>query len=357
MTLLSKNSRVLKIAREFAELLQKQLNSEFIAKSFIANESKTLEGLEEIYQFSLSSMSLAKSLVELSFGWTQTSSFVVKIINLHYDYLYQLHTEINEQTQLQIAWPRLNVLLAQPVDDKPRQIHIVEPKKDYGHLREIKGGLYEEEEMVAEEAAATDEQSAKLPLFFLPLEPFVTHNNVNSVHSLEFKRHQKHQDKIREGHQHIVDQDYSKALKCFLSAFQFAETAEVLTLIGWTYSFMGKNEQAKNYCLQAIRKDSDYGPPYNDLGSYLLSEGQVEESLKWFELAKKAPNYQSREFPYINAGRAHMYKKNYHQALEEFNKALELAPFQDELRQTTERLKKAIAKAERSFDEAPAPEM
>jgi len=118
----------------------------------------------------------------------------------------------------------------------------------------------------------------------------------------------------------------------------------VLTLIGWVYSILGNSEQAKNSCLRAIQVNPEYGPAYNDLGSYLLAEGEINESFKWFDLAKKAPIYHNREYPYINAGRAYMIKKDYKMALVEFNTALTLAPFHQELQQTIDRLKNSLKK-------------
>lgn len=125
----------------------------------------------------------------------------------------------------------------------------------------------------------------------------------------------------------------------------------------WTYSLENQFETAKNFCLKAIKIDPAYGAPYNDLGSYLLSEGQVQESLKWFELAKNSRNYQNREYPYINSGRAYMNLRNYKAALEEFSMALTLVPQNEELHQTVQRLKETLNKGNlfATNKEAPPP--
>ena len=67
------------------------------------------------------------------------------------------------------------------------------------------------------------------------------------------------------------------------------ENGEVLTLIGWCYSLMGKLKEAKSYCIKSIEIDPEYGAAYNDIGTYLLQEGDVAESIRWFELAKRPP--------------------------------------------------------------------
>lgn len=107
---------------------------------------------------------------------------------------------------------------------------------------------------------------------------------------------------------------------------------------------MAQNEKAKSYCLKAIQKDPDYGPPYNDMGTYLLDENHVKESLKWFALAKKCSNYQNREYPYINSGRAYMALQQFDKALEEFSQALAYAPLHEELHETVKKLKQNIHK-------------
>src|SRR5205085_12203391 len=102
----------------------------------------------------------------------------------------------------------------------------------------------------------------------------------------------------------IAQKNFEEAKNQFFKARNYKDCAEVLTLIGWTYSLLENLREAKSYCMKAIQKDTQYGPAYNDFGNYILNEGQVRESLRWFELAKRAHNYQNREYPYINAGRA-----------------------------------------------------
>lgn len=93
-----------------------------------------------------------------------------------------------------------------------------------------------------------------------------------------------------------------------------------------------------------MQLDSQYGPAYNDFGNYILSEGQIQESLRWFELAKRAHNYQNREYPYINAGRAYVLLKDFDQALTEFSSALTIAPHHHELHETVSKLKNSLEK-------------
>jgi len=166
------------------------------------------------------------------------------------------------------------------------------------------------------------------------------------IRSIESQRDKKYEELIQKGHVWISKKEYDLARESFLRALNFQETAEAYNLMGWSYSLEGQMEKAKKFCLKAIQTDPAYGAPYNDLGSYLLAEGEVNESLKWFELAKNSRNYQNREYPYINAGRAFMNKREFKKALQEFSMALTIAPFNEELHQTVQRLKETLAKSD-----------
>ena len=209
--------------------------------------------------------------------------------------------------------------------------------------------------------AAPISDEVEIPQFYLDYEKLINFFNDNEsigIKSLQWQREKKYEKLVQQGHEFISDKEFHLALESFEKARNYYETAEVLNLIGWTYGLQEEKEKAKSYCLKAIKKDPNYGPPYNDLGSYLLGEGQVDESIKWFELAKKALNYQNREYPYINCGRAYMAKRDIPNALEEFGKALTLAPYHEELHQTVKRLKRTLEKASLQDipqEEAPPP--
>lgn len=167
-----------------------------------------------------------------------------------------------------------------------------------------------------------------------------------SLVSLSGQREKKYEDLIQKAHQWISNKEHDLARETLMRALNFKETAEAYNLIGWTYSLDSDFEKAKNFSLKAIQTDPAYGAPYNDLGSYLLAEGNVNESLKWFELAKNSRNYQNREYPFINAGRAYMGQRKYDKALEEFSMALTLAPHNEELHNTVQRIKETLNKSD-----------
>ncbi|MBK22793.1 MAG: hypothetical protein CME70_02210 [Halobacteriovorax sp.] len=263
-------------------------------------------------------------------------------INSSYQLAFHMHKFLKDTTEIDVQLPRLNILEMEEIPAITK-----EKKENYtkSSLTLIHTDFTDEEE---------EEEEFSYQLFTLPLESVkefgFTKNGMLS--SLIQQRKKKYSELLHAGHQAIFDKEFHKALNLFNRALNYVETAEVLTLLGWTYSLMEDLEQAKSYCLRAIQVDENYGPPYNDLGTYLLNDGQIDESLKWFDLAKKAINYQNREYPYINAGRAWMLKKNLTRALDEFSKALSLAPYNEELHSTVEKLKKSIHKSTDKINQA-----
>lgn len=165
------------------------------------------------------------------------------------------------------------------------------------------------------------------------------------VLSLKKQRENRYNHWIYLGHQEMFDKNYEKAQEYFEKAMNVLETAEVMTLLAWSLSLLNQRSKAKEWCMRAIHLDSTYGAAYNDLGSYLIEDGSLDEALKWFELAKRATNYQNREYPYINCGRIYLQKQNYQRSLEEFSMALTLAPYNDELHELVLKVKKALHKS------------
>ena len=103
-------------------------------------------------------------------------------------------------------------------------------------------------------------------------------------------------------------------------------TAEAYTFRGWAYSLLGRVDDAIQECKKAIALDPTFGNPYNDIGSYLLKKGQLDEAIEWLEKAKAAPRYEPRYFPYMNLGRVYARKGMVLRAIEEFESALKMHP-------------------------------
>lgn len=120
--------------------------------------------------------------------------------------------------------------------------------------------------------------------------------------------------------------DVAQALQNFKASAMAHATADALTYWGWMEHHLGNTAEAIELCEKAIALDPDFGNPYNDIGSYLVSSGKLDEAIPWLEKAKKAPRYEPKQFPFVNLGRVYLAKGLHLQALKEFEGALEFAP-------------------------------
>lgn len=250
-----------------------------------------------------------EAMIKMPFSSDRITSTVINFVNHIYRHCYELHNHVIDTTVIEIQLPRLGLIQEENIPT----ININESE----HRAPL---YYLDEDKVFEYYHETVKQNS--PLVFL-----------------DIRREEKYDQFLHKGHMAIAHNNYEEAKANFYLARNYKETAEILTLLAWSYSLLDDKNQAKTYCLQAVKKDAQYGPAYNDFGNYLLAEGQIEESIRWFELAKRAQNYQNREYPYINAGRAHVLLKNFDQALREFSLALTLAPHHHELHETVAKLK------------------
>jgi Tfp pilus assembly protein PilF len=120
--------------------------------------------------------------------------------------------------------------------------------------------------------------------------------------------------------------DIDGALAKYRASIEVTPTAEAHTFIGWVLSFRGDVDGAIRECQCAIAVDPDYGNPYNDIGVYLMSKGDLDDAIGWFELAKRAVRYEPRHYPFVNLGRLYAKKGKVVRAIDELEKALELNP-------------------------------
>ncbi len=123
-----------------------------------------------------------------------------------------------------------------------------------------------------------------------------------------------------------MEGNLEEAIKNYKLSIETYPTAEAHTFLGWTYSFMGNLSGAIDECKKAIDIDPDYGNPYNDIGSYLIQQGNYDEAITWLELALKSKRYESYHYARLNLGRAYELKGMWFEALDEYKKALEIEP-------------------------------
>jgi Tfp pilus assembly protein PilF len=130
----------------------------------------------------------------------------------------------------------------------------------------------------------------------------------------------------REGTQVLLEGRVDDAITLFTRSLEARPTAEAYTFRGWAYSFAGKLDEAILECRKAIATDPRFGNPYNDIGCYLMEQGQWDEAIPWFESAKRASRYEPRHFPYLNLGRLRAARGEVTEAIAELKGALNENP-------------------------------
>ena len=138
-------------------------------------------------------------------------------------------------------------------------------------------------------------------------------------------------DRLRRAHQLFVEGyrlhmagDVSAAITRYQESIDTRPTAEAHTFLGWAFSFLDRLDDAIAECKKAIAVDPDFGNPYNDIGSYLLKQGKLDDAIPWLDKAVKAKRYEPRHYPHCNLGRIYWAKGLLNRAIAEFERALEL---------------------------------
>ena len=120
--------------------------------------------------------------------------------------------------------------------------------------------------------------------------------------------------------------DYDGAIELYRRSIDTYPTAEAHTFLGWVYSFQGRYTEAIDECLEAIRVDDTLGNPYNDIGSYLIAQGDIYSCVRWFKRALQAPRYESYAFPHVNLGRVYEQRGRLLEAAKHYGLSLEQQP-------------------------------
>jgi tetratricopeptide (TPR) repeat protein len=128
------------------------------------------------------------------------------------------------------------------------------------------------------------------------------------------------------------------AIRLYKRSIELFPTAEAHTFLGWAYSFQNRYAEAIEECEQAILADTDFGNPYNDIGSYLIALDRLDEAIPWLIKATEAKRYEPRHFPWANLGRVYELQGNWEQALESYIKAHEIEPGYEYAVKSIERL-------------------
>jgi Tfp pilus assembly protein PilF len=127
---------------------------------------------------------------------------------------------------------------------------------------------------------------------------------------------------LQQAYQRQMNKELDEAVELYKKSIETYPTADAHTFLGWTYSWMGRVDDAIAECHKAIAVDPTFGNPYNDIGSYLIAKGQIDEAIPWFERALEATRYESYCYPHMNLGRVYELKRDWMRAKEEYKLAL-----------------------------------
>ena len=146
----------------------------------------------------------------------------------------------------------------------------------------------------------------------------------------------------QEGQRHHEEGNLPKAIALYTQSIAIFPTAESYTFRGWAYSFQGRIDEAISECKKAIAVDPTFGNAYNDIGSYLITKGKIDEAEEWLKRAKEAPRYEFKHSPYVNLGRLYAAKGLLVQAVKELEQALEIYPREPNCLAVLEHLNKML---------------
>jgi len=140
------------------------------------------------------------------------------------------------------------------------------------------------------------------------------------------ERKQEALDCFRAAYQAQMNNNLDEAAELYSKSIATYPTAEAYTFLGWTYNFMGRNDDAIAQCHAAIKVDPDFGNPYNDIGAYLIEKGDLTGAVDWLKRATVAKRYECYFYPHFNLGRIYEGTGKVFEALREYSEAVRLNP-------------------------------
>ncbi len=120
--------------------------------------------------------------------------------------------------------------------------------------------------------------------------------------------------------------ELERAADAYERSLRLVPTAEANTFLGWTYSFMGRYDEAIAACRHAIEVDPAFGNPYNDIGAYLIELGRLDEAIPWLEKAVASSRYCCYFYAHTNLARVYLHKRMPEKARKALQAALRVNP-------------------------------
>lgn len=131
---------------------------------------------------------------------------------------------------------------------------------------------------------------------------------------------------LQEAFKRQMQGDLDKAVELYRKSIEVHAMPEAHTFLGWTYSFLGRLQDAIDECHKAIALDPAYGNPHNDIGAYLIELGKLDEAIPYLQKAIRAERYDARHYPHFNLSRIWLQKGRLGDAIHELEEAVRLCP-------------------------------
>ena len=93
------------------------------------------------------------------------------------------------------------------------------------------------------------------------------------------KEQQRALELIEAAMKHQMAQEFTDAIRLYKQSIALYPTADAHTYLGWTYSFLGRLNEAIAQCEIAIELDPEFGNPYNDIGVYLMQQQRPDDAI------------------------------------------------------------------------------
>src|SRR5437899_12233630 len=120
--------------------------------------------------------------------------------------------------------------------------------------------------------------------------------------------------------------DLDRAADAYERSIRLAPSGEGHTFRAWTFSFMGRYDDAIEECQRAIAVDPSFGNPYNDIGAYLIEMNRLDDAIPWLERANAAPRYCCYFYAHTNLARVYLQKGMREKARKSLRAALRVNP-------------------------------
>jgi tetratricopeptide (TPR) repeat protein len=123
-----------------------------------------------------------------------------------------------------------------------------------------------------------------------------------------------------------MDGDLDRALILYEKSVRLHATAEAHTYLGWAKSTRGLLDEAIAHCTTAIGLSPEFLNAWNDIGAYLIEQGEPGEALFFLKRATRLKRQPTQCFPHYNLHRAYLALGDKGRAIDELAASLDADP-------------------------------